>query len=63
MNLNDIHCTGDSIRVLICLYSVIRLLFGHYHIADSYLFDADVYQISLTFYPEAISLVHIEADN
>ena len=32
-------------------------------LADSLFFDADVYQISVTFYSEAISLVHIKADN
>ena len=30
---------------------------------DSLIFDADVYQISVTFYSEAISLVHIKVDN
>ena len=41
-------------------------IFGHMPIiqvtitlADSLLVDADIYQISVTFYSEAISLVHI----
>ena len=45
-------------------------IFGHTPIirslADSLFFDADVYhvyQISVMFYSEAISLVHIKADN
>ena len=45
-------------------------IFGHTPIIRSLshwlivcFFDADVYQISVTFYSEAISLMHIKADN
>ena len=50
----------------ICRYAYIRS-YAYYSVtitlADSLFFDADVYQISVTFYSEAISLVHIKADN
>ena len=45
-------------------------IFGHTPIIQSlshwligFFFDADVYQNSVTFYSEAVSLVHIKADN
>ena len=57
-----------------CDFHVNMPIFGHTPIirpgysvtitlADSLFFDADVYQISVTFYSETMSLVHIKADN
>ena len=50
-------------RVNMPIYSVIRYYSVTITLAHSLFFDADVYQISVTFYSEAISLVHIKADN